>query len=206
VNRPVDQSASDGVWDLSQERMDDMVVALGPVALREQWYASMFPAGQFVVDAGGGLEGIYHQDERALWIDGIASHDDAPPTGKTLIVYPAPLTALRFPIIAGDRFISSAAFTATINGLPFNGTDELDVDVADESELDLPYVHFDPVERVRTQAVRKPSSGGAATRRTTAWMFECFGEVAHADSKLDETDPDFTTAATLRRFALGATP
>jgi hypothetical protein len=40
-------------------------------------------------------------------------------------------------------------------------------------------------------------------KRTTLFMFECFGEVARAESKQDETAEDFTTAAYLRRFALG---
>ena len=42
------------------------------------------------------------------------------------------------------------------------------------------------------------------TKRTTLFMFECFGEVARAESQTDEPNPDFTTAAYLRRFALGA--
>ncbi len=206
-NGTVDQDASDGAWDLSQELASDDVIALGPVALREQWYAAMFPVGQFVVDAGAGLEGIYHQDERGLWLDGIASHDDAPAAGKTLIVYPQPLPALRFPVQVGDAFTTTVPISATINGLPFNGTDELSVDVAESAELDVPYVRFDPVLRVRTRAVRTPGSGGVAvTRRTTLWMFECFGEVARAESKLDEPNPDFTSAAYVRRFALGVTP
>jgi hypothetical protein len=40
----------------------------------------------------------------------------------------------------------------------------------------------------------------------TSFLFECFGEVAHAESRIDEPNADFTTAATLRRFALGVTP
>jgi hypothetical protein len=40
------------------------------------------------------------------------------------------------------------------------------------------------------------------SRRQTQFFFECFGEVARAESKANETAPDFTTAAVLRRFAL----
>jgi hypothetical protein len=59
------------------------------------------------------------------------------------------------------------------------------------------------VLRVRTHVVRHPSTGSPVGKRSTSFVFECFGEVAHADSKLDETNPDFTVAAALRRFALG---
>ena len=37
-------------------------------------------------------------------------------------------------------------------------------------------------------------------------FFECFGEITRAESKPDETNPDFTNAAYLRRFALGVEP
>lgn len=203
TNTAVNLVAQDSVWDLSQERATDQVIALGPVALATQWYASQFPAGQFVVDAGSGLDGIYHQDAQALWLDGTASQADG--ANKTLIVYPTPLPVLRFPVTDGEAFTSTVAFTGTVDGLPFNGSDELDLDVTGTGRLDVPYVQFSPALRVREKAVRKTGTA-SITKRTTIFLFECFGEVARADSKQDETSADFTTAAYLRRFALGVTP
>jgi hypothetical protein len=200
---PIAYGQTAGRWDLSEERDED-VVAIGPVRLRDQWYAASFPTGQFVIDAGSGLDGIYHQDEQALWLDGTASQSETP---KTLIVYPQPLAVLRFPVTVGDMFTQTVALTnVTINGLPFNGTDELTVEVVEAGELALPYLLFDPTLRVRTSAVRRPSSGGMTGRRQALWLFECFGEVARAESRPDEPNADFTTAAYLRRFALGVTP
>jgi len=202
TNQPVDLVGDSGVWDLSQER-NDSVVALGPVALGAQWYAGMFPAGQFVVDAGSGLDGIYHQDAEALWLDGTASQTDG--ANKTLIVYPTPLPVLRFPVADGARYSTTATISATIDGLPFNGTDELDVDVTGTGRLDVPYVRFSPALRVREYVIRK-AGATQVTKRTTLFLFECFGEIARAESNANETNPDFTTAAYLRRFALGVTP
>ncbi len=202
--RTLDPVLHDGAWDFSDERSDDNTAALGPTALRDQWYAASFPSGEFVVDAGGGLDGIYHQDNQALWLDGTASQVE---TNKTLIVYPQPLAVLRFPVTLGDAFMQTVALTnVTINGLPFNGSDELSVEVVESGELALPYVEFSPTLRVRTLAVRKPSSGGMTSRRQSLWLFECFGEIARAESRPDETNADFTTAAYFRRFALGVTP
>ena len=207
TNRTVTQTPAGGEWDLSEERADDAVVAIGPAPLRDQWYAASFVSGQFVVDAGGGLDGIYHQDSQALWLDGTASHDESPAAGKTLIVYPQPLAVLRFPLTVGDMFTQTVALDdVTINGLPFNGTDELEVRVVDAGQLDVPYVEFSPTLRVQTHATRRPTSGGMTSRRQTLWMFECFGEVARAESNADESNADFTNAAYLRRFALGVTP
>ena len=205
TNRTVDLAGSNGVFDLSTESPDDTVIALGPVQLATQWYADQFPNGQFVVDAGSGLDGIYHQDDRALWLDGTASHDAMPAAGKTLIRYADPVALLRFPLVDGLIYSTTAALTAaTIAGLPFNGTDQIDVDVVAGERLSVPYVDFSPVLRVRTHVTRTPSTGTPViSKRTTIFMFECFGEVARAESKQDEPAADFTTAAYLRRFALG---
>lgn len=197
---------SNKVFDLSAESADDHVVAIGPVALATQWYASSFPNGQFVVDAGSGLDGIYHQDDRALWLDGTASQTEG--ADKTLIVYPAPVAILRFPLTDGLAYSTTATLaSATVAGLPFNGTDQVDVDVTGGDRLDVPYVQFSPVLRVRTNVTRTPSTGSPVVgKRTTIFMFECFGEVARAESNQNESNPDFTTAAYLRRFALGESP
>jgi hypothetical protein len=195
-------------WDLSEERAADEVIALGPVALGSQWYAAEFPGAEFVVDAGSGLDGVFHQDAEALWLHGTASQEPAPAAGKTLVRYAAPIAVLRFPLVDGDAHGATGQISdGVVVGLPFVGTDQLDVEVAGSGRIDLPYVRFSPVLRVRTNLVRTPSTGSPVVgRRSTIFLFECFGEVARADSRPDEPNPDFTTAASLRRFALGVTP
>jgi hypothetical protein len=207
TNRTVDLAGKGGIYDLSVELHDDTVVELGPVALGAQWYADQFPAGAFVVDAGAGLDGIYHQDDRALWLDGTASQQPMPSAGKTLVRYADPIALLRFPLADGAAYTTTAALpTATIDGLPFVGSDKVDVDVTAGERLDVPYVEFSPVLRVRTHVTRTPSTGTpVVSKRTTIFLFECFGEVARAESKQDEPAADFTTATYLRRFALGKT-
>jgi hypothetical protein len=210
TTRDVDQAGtgSDNVWDFDGDTSDP-IVAVGPVALEDQWYASMFPSSQFVVAAtygSNGLDGIYHQDDQALWLDGTASHDQAPPAGNTLIVYSDPVAVLRFPVTVGDAYSTTATMTSptTIDGLPFIGTDTYEVDVPGSGQLVVPDIYFDPVLRVRTLLTRTPSTGTPViSTRTTEFLFQCFGVVAQADSQPDEPDPDFTTAALVERFALG---
>ncbi|MEO8700618.1 MAG: hypothetical protein ABI867_11270 [Kofleriaceae bacterium] len=207
VNAPVALAGTDA-WVLDEERAGDEVIALGPVALAEQWYATMFPGAAFSVDAGSGLDGVFHQDAQGLWLHGTASHDPMPAAGKTLVRYATPISVLRFPITDGDAFSELGDITAgTVSGLPFIGADTLDVEVAGSGRLDVPYVRFSPVLRVRSNLVRTPSTGTPIVgRRSTSFLFECFGEVARADSNPNEPNADFTTAAALRRFALGVTP
>jgi hypothetical protein len=158
-----------------------------------------------VVDAGSGLDGIYHQDDIALWLDGTASQQQNPAAGQSLIVYTAPIAVLRFPIIAGQMFVSTGQLaSAMIDGLPFIGMDQVAVDVVASGELELPYVDFGPALEVQTLVTRTPSTGNpVVTARTTSFMFECFGEIARAESNPDEPNANFTSAAYLRRYALG---
>ncbi|MBA3459677.1 MAG: hypothetical protein H0T46_06935 [Deltaproteobacteria bacterium] len=207
ATRTINTGAMNRHWDLSDET-NDPVIALGPTELKNQWYAASFPAGELVVDGGGGLDGIYHQDDTALWLDGTASREMAPAAGKTLVRYAQPIAVLRFPVADGDRYSTLAQIPdGIVAGLPFIGTDQVDVDVTGDGSLDVPYVRFSPALRVRTLVTRKPSTGTpVVTRRNTIFLFECFGEVARAESRVDEPAADFTTAAYLRRFALGVTP
>jgi hypothetical protein len=199
-------SGSDSVWDLSGDTSDG-IVAIGPVALEDQWYASQFPSSQFVLAASygsDGLDGVYHQDDQALWLDGTASHDQSPPSGTTLITYATPVAVLRFPITDGDTYTTVAQLPAAeIDGLPFIGSDTFEVDVSGTGQLELPDVDFDPVLRVRTSLTRAPSAGSPViSTRTIDFLFQCFGEIAHAESEPNDPDPDFTTAALVERYAL----
>jgi hypothetical protein len=200
-------SGSDNIWDLTGNT-DDAIVAIGPVALHDQWYAAQFPASQFVLAASygaDGLDGVYHQDDQALWLDGTASHDPMAPSGKTLVAYATPVAVLRFPITDGDSYTTTALLPAAeIDGLPFIGSDTFAVDVSGTGQLELPDIDFDPVLRVQTQLTRVPSTGTPViSTRTTDLLFQCFGTIAHVESEPDEPDPDFTTAALVERFALG---
>lgn len=195
-------------WDLSTEYGDDEVIALGPARIKDQPYASEFPGAQFAVDAGSGLDGIYHQDAQGLWLHGTATRDDVPVSSRTRVRYAQPVPVLRFPIEGGDAFASTGTITdGIVNGLPFIGTDEIAVEVTGDGRIDVPYVRFSPAMRVRTLVTRTPSTGTpVVTRRNVIFLFECFGEVARAESRTDEPSAEFTTAAYLRRFALGVTP
>jgi hypothetical protein len=191
-------------WDLSAEYANDQRIDAAPVPLDTQWYAASFPGGQFVSDAGAGNDGIYAEDATALWLYGLASHDPAPAGGKTLLVYDAPIAVLRFPLRDGMTWTETGHVKAgTIDGLPYIGTDTYQIDVSGIGVVEVAYVDFDPALRVRTHVTVAPDAGGTTTsRRQTQFLFECFGEVARAESKPDEPDADFTTAAVLRRFAL----
>jgi hypothetical protein len=190
-------------WNLSADYADDQVAKLIATKLSGKWYASSFPNGQFVtpLDLGGTTDGVYANDGSNLLLLGYASAVEAPTTGKTLVVYTQPVAIFRFPLEAGKQWVSVGEVrNATVRGLPFAGRDTYQVKVDAAGELQLPDLTFSQALRVRTTATIEPSAGSPIVRRQVGWVFECFGEVARATARDNETVDDFTTTAELRRL------
>jgi hypothetical protein len=204
VNSQGTGDASARRWDFSAEFSDDQDITVTPTLLGAQWYASQFPDGEFIINAGSGLDAIYSKDDRGLWLWGTASQVDMPASAKTIIRYPTPVPVLRFPVVVGNTDDITVAITgATIAGLPFVGTDRFQIAVAEAGQVEVPYVRFSPALKVTTIVTRIANPGGATfVRRSLSFLFECFGEVVHIDSAVNEANPDFTNAALLRRFRL----
>ena len=89
-----------------------------------------------------------------------------------------------------------------LRGLPFAGKDTYEVTVDAEGQIALPDVTFTQSIRLRTKLTIEPTVGATTTQFQTSYFFECFGEVARATSKLNETNPDFSSALEIRRLGL----
>jgi hypothetical protein len=199
---------SDGVreFDWGTDLADDQLASFTATAASAKWYASSFPSDAFVVayDAGDALESVYRQDSATLWLLGLASTEENPPQGKTLLVYSTPIAVLRFPLQVGSSWTSmSVVQNGTVLGLPYAGKDTYDVRDDASGRLILPDLTFTQAHRVRTTVTLEPAVGPAIVRRQVDFIFECFGEVARASSRDNETNDDFTTAAEIRRLSLG---
>jgi hypothetical protein len=196
-------------WNFAADYADDQVAKIQAQAIDGKWYASSFTgvANPVVVpnDLAGRTEGVYTQDDQGFFLHGVASTDPAPPEGKTLLVYTAPVMLYRFPLQPGAAWTSIGEVkNGTLRGLPFASRDTYDVKVDASGELDLPDFVLTQVLRVRTNVSVAPSAGAVTTQRQVGFLFECLGEVTRATSKLNEPDENFTTASELRR--LGLTP
>jgi hypothetical protein len=195
------------VWNWSTSLASDQSFVLTPQTLGSQWYASSFPSGQFVLpyDAANTIEAVYIKNDQAIYLLGIASTQENPSDGKTLVVYQAPVILYQFPIQVGASWMTSGTSThATVKGLPYAGTDTYATTVDASGMLLLPDFTFTQVLRVRTLVTISPVAGETTTQLQVSFLFECFGEVARATSQLNEPNADFTTAAEIRR--LSATP
>lgn len=208
--RPVDVAGlvgTDGTfrWDFGTDYATDQVAKIMPGKITGKWYEGSFPADAFVTpfDAGGSVENVLVQDDTSLWLLGLASRDEAPPEGKTLLVYEAPVELLRFPIQPGTEFISVGKLSnGTLRGLPYAGTDTYETSMDGVGEVTLPALVFAQAHRVRTRVTVAPAVGASTSRRQVAYYFECFAEVVRATSKPDETEADFTVAAEVRKIGL----
>ena len=208
-SRPVDlegtvDAAGRRTWSFAIDYADDRLVRVGPARLSEQWFAADFPSADFVapIDIAGSVLGVYHQDERALWLHGVASAVPDPPDGRTLLRYGAPIALFVLPLEPGARWTSVGSISeGTLYGLAYRGTDTYDVEVVGAGRLDLPDWSFGQAWRVDQQVTVTPAIGVPAQRRITSWLFECFGEVARAESGDGVTTP-FDHAAELRRITL----
>jgi hypothetical protein len=192
------------IWDFSQSIASDVPVTIAASTLDGKWYQASYPAAQWwaPIDIGNSVDGIYDADSQAIYLLGIASSTDKMPTGgKTLIVYDAPVTLYRFPMMPGSSWISTGHVTGgMLKGLPYAGTDTYDVSDVAVGQMNLHDYTFTQVHRVRTTVTVAPSAGMSAVTRQDSFMFECFGEIVRATSKVGETKDDFTTAAEVRRL------
>lgn len=191
------------VWDFTTDYADDQALTVTPASLEGKWYASSFPDGAFVTpfDREGGLETIGFVADSGFQLLGIASREEDPAEGRTLLVYDPPITLLQFPAEVGQSFVSSGEIVnGLVRGLPYAGRDTYEVNIDAIGQIDLPQLTFEEVLRVRTKVTVEPAVGAVAVRYQTSFFSECFAEVARATSKDGESSPDFTEAAELRRL------
>lgn len=191
------------IWDFSQDFASDQQAFIEASALSGKWYADSFPTGEFAapVDAAGSLEGVYRHADDALYLLGVASKEEQPKKGQTLLVYDTPIGLYQFPIEPGKKWVASGnVVDGMALGLPYAGRDTYEVEVGPTGTLELFDYTFEQVHRIKLHIVQEPAVGKSVSTRQSQYLFECFGEVARATSKPDETKDDFTTAAEVRRL------
>ncbi|MSQ83147.1 MAG: hypothetical protein EXR77_09595 [Myxococcales bacterium] len=215
TDRKVDQAgtvAANGVrvWDWGWSADAEQVLQVSAAVVVDQWYAAHFvqsPTGgpRFAVpfDADSTLDAVYSHDPQGLWLHGIASRDQAPKSGQTLLVYAKPVQTAAFPLKAGTAWQAVGKISnGKLKGLPYGGQDIYDFTADLGGKLLLPDITVDQALRVRAKVTATSMLGGSLTRVQTSFFFECLGEVARATAGQNVTDPDFSLATEVRRLAL----
>jgi hypothetical protein len=190
-------------WDFGTDYADDQIAAIAASPLQGKWYAGSFPNGQFATpfDAGDTLEAVYSQDANGLYLQGLASTEQSPSDGETLLVYDTPVTLYVFPLKAGATWSTTGVVrNGMLRGSPYDGQDTYQgADVA-TGEILLPALSLAQAHRLTFVVTTVPAAGANVVTRQDSYLFECFGEVARATATTGETSDDFTTASEVRRF------
>jgi len=198
-------TAGERRWDLSGDAAQDQIARIEAQPLQGKWYASSFPTGQFVTpsDLGGTIESVYRRDDDGFYLLGLASSEEDPAEGQTLIVYESPVALYLFPLEKGKTWVSvGTTRNAMFYGLPYAGKDTYEVSVEDTGELFLPDLTFEQAMMVRTTVKLEPAVGESVTQQQVGFLFECFGEVARATAAPGEMNANFTNAIELRRLGI----
>lgn len=191
------------IWDFSQDFAGDQQAFIEAASLKGAWFEASFPDGEFSApaDAAGTIQAVYRHTDEALYLLGLASTEEDPKQGKTLLVYDAPIGLYSFPIEPGKKWVASAnVVDGTAFGLPYAGKDTYEVEVGKTGTLELFDYIFEQVHRVKLHVVQEPAVGQSVSTRQTQFLFECFGEVTRATSLPGEEKDDFTKAAEVRRL------
>ncbi len=192
-------------WDWSARWADDQLARLEASTLDGKWYANLFSGAQFAApyDAGHTIDAVYSHTDQALYLHGIASVEQNPAEGQTLMVYDQPIELYRFPIVQGNNYVSTGKVqNGVLRGLPYAGSDIYEITVDGTGALTLPDVTFSQVLRVRTKVTLQPAVGQSVSQWQTSFFFECFGEVGRATSQPGEAEMNFTVASEVRRFGI----
>lgn len=197
---PVGKQTADGPeWDLSSTAGDVQKLTL--LDVRGQWFAGSFADATYATtaDLGSGTLGIFRVTPDALLLLGFASPDP----DRTLLVYDQPVATLRFPLRAGDGWVTGAKITnGKLDGQPFASTDTYRIQVDQRGVADLPYLAFKNTLRVRVDLSQALPAGVASTHIQYLFFHECYGELGRMVSTANEPDPAFQTASEFRRLAL----
>jgi hypothetical protein len=198
-------AAGHHLWDLSVSMADDQVAEIRAATLDGKWYASSFPGAEFTApfDVSDRVDAVYAEDDKAVYLLGLASSVQNPPEGSTLLVYQQPVALFKFPLQSGLVYTSiGVARNAMLSGLPYAGKDTYEVAVDASGQVTLPDLTFTQALRVRTKITLEPAVGKTVTQRQVSFLFECFGEVARFTSANGEPLDEFTSAVEVRRLAL----
>lgn len=187
------------LWSWVGPYPGDHVAEVTTEDVSKGWYAKYFPGATYAVSLGetSGLLGVFELTDTALLLRGAVSPQDG--LFATRIVYDPPLPTLQFPLQAGQTWKADATASGLYQGVISAWSEHLDMQVVQAGNAQTPLGNF-PVLQLRGKS-DKVMGILTTTYRTEAFVAECFGAVAKVDSKMNESNVEFTAAAEIRRLA-----
>jgi hypothetical protein len=186
------------VWDLAGSFPGDHLVLAETQPMAGKWFASTFPTATYATRLAddSDLLGVFEVSGDALSLLGVVSPEDG--LTKTELTYDPPVVVLSFPLEAGATWSTSSTVSGLAEGFFATYFEDYDSAVDAEGTLETPFAAF-PVLRVRVDLTR--TAGLVTTKRTFAFVTECFGTVGTVVSQDNELASEFSSASELRRLS-----
>lgn len=187
------------LWDLSGELPGDEDTGAELVSPEDQWWAELFPNADYATSLSAEAEmlGVFELTDTRLRLLGVVSPQAG--TGRTELTYDPPVDVLVLPLTPSSSWTSSATVSGLAQGFASYYTEDYQSSVDALGTLVTPYGEF-PVSRVATDLTRQVGAV-ITTRRTFAFMSECYSQVGMIASQDYEDGAEFSDAAEVRRLA-----
>lgn len=187
-------------WDLSGSFTgdhDERVELLSPAGA---WWAGDYPTASYAARLSGASDnlGVFQITDTALLLLAVVSPADG--VTRTNLENDPPVEVLRFPLSEGATWSTRTTVSGLAVGVVAAYTEEYTFVADGHGVMATPFGDIDVI-RVRSELERTSGFATLDTRRTFAFVGECFGTVATITSESFETDSEFTRASELRRLA-----
>jgi hypothetical protein len=196
------------LWDFTGLDLP-VKAAMGVYPPSGYWFASHFPEATFASPLSAqdtSVLGVYQADDQGVRLMGIASSQESPVQGRTLLVYDSPVPLFTFPLEVGAVYGAKSSFKdALLYGVPNAGEEEYTFTVDALGTVKIPAFSLDNTLRIRVEVSQRfvvaPSPDPI---RSVQYIFvhECMGEVARAASPPGVSDIHFESAKEFRRIGM----
>lgn len=183
-------------WDLTGTLSNDADTTIALASPAAAWWHDSYPSATYAAPlaAGSDLLGVFKVDSTGVTLLAVVSPDAG--LYKTQLDYDPPARILAVPFGAGATWTTTSTVSGYAQGVLVGYAEKYD-SIADQvGQMKTPYGDF-PVIRVATSLSRN----SVLTKRSFAWLAECFGSVATVQSQDYESSSEFSDDAEVRRLA-----
>ncbi|NUR76450.1 MAG: hypothetical protein HOQ28_09230 [Thermoleophilia bacterium] len=194
------QGSGSRVWNLAGQLANDSDETIALANPMGTWWKADFPTATYAAPlaAGSDLQGVFLVDSTGVTMLGVVSPQGG--TYKTELEYDPPARILAVPFMAGSTWSTTSTVSGYAQGVIVAYTEKYESRVDQVGTMTTPYGDF-PAMRVATDLTRTSGLALLLSKRSFAWVAECFGSVATVQSKDFESSSEFSEAAEVRRLA-----
>ncbi len=186
-------------WTFAAAATGDRDLDLTLVAPAGQWWAASFPAASYAarLSAESPLLGVMRLDDAGVALLGVVSPEAG--LSRTELTYDPPVPIIPTPLPPGASWNVTATVSGLASGVAAFYSERYQGRVDAIGDAATPFGTF-PVRRLAVDLTRTVGAL-VTTRRSFAFVAECYGTVATIASQDYEQGSEFTDAAELWRLA-----